>query len=79
MAGNLESLLRDDRLAAKDTAIVRILTGDVGGAPAELDRIVRRVARINGEFGGIGRPCVHAMVTTPTPAERVALYLAPIS
>jgi trehalose 6-phosphate synthase len=39
-------------------------------------RISREVARLNGQFGRVGRPCVHYVEGSPDLAHRVALYRA---
>lgn len=79
----ISGLLESGRVVPEDTVFVQIVlepsggTGAAGGRNADLrDRIGREVARINGRFASVGRPCVHYLVASPELDERVALYLA---
>ena len=72
----VEALFRDGRLRPTEAVIVLITTGDCRPDPMLRDRVAQRVARINGQYAAVGRPCVHHVAHTPTLAERVALYQA---
>jgi trehalose 6-phosphate synthase len=70
-------LFGSGRLVPQDVAFVQIVAGlNEVGATELHDRIGREVARINGQFASVGRPCVHYEVASPTLADRVALYRA---
>jgi trehalose 6-phosphate synthase len=71
-----ETLFRQGRLVAGETVIVQILTGNSGRSSEQYARTAQLVARINGQFGSVGRAPVHSVVDEPTLAERAALYRA---
>jgi len=72
----IESLYRDGRLRAGEAVVVLIVTDDDAGLAQTHDEIALRVARINGEFASVGRPCVHHVRESPGLAERVSYYQA---
>lgn len=74
---SLDEAFRHRQLKAGDVTVIQILLGST----SELDQstgdgIARAVARVNGQYAAVGRPCVHYQVARPDLAERVALYLA---
>jgi trehalose 6-phosphate synthase len=73
----LRAMLTDRAVDPDDIAVIQVMTADEqSGARDTIGAIAREVARINGQFATIGHPSVHFTHSSPTLAERVALYRA---
>ena len=74
----LGELFATGSVTSQDATLVQILvqSDTLPVSPKAVDAVARQVARINGEAGDIGRPCVHYVLTEPNLEHRVALYLA---
>jgi trehalose 6-phosphate synthase len=71
-------LLRDGLLAAPETVVVQVAVPSrerVERYRALRDRIEGEVARINGEYGRVGRPAIHYVNQPFDRASLAALYL----
>jgi trehalose 6-phosphate synthase len=74
---SLGQLFHTGRLNSDQVAVVQIVLGEpVSVDSATADRVARATARINGDFGAVGRPCIHYVISRPNLAERVVLYRA---
>lgn len=73
---SINGMFRGGDLRPQDATLVEIVTGATNGAADRAGEIALEVARLNGEFASVGRPCVHFVLDTPNLEDRVALYLA---
>jgi trehalose 6-phosphate synthase len=74
----LGELFATGSVTSRDATVVQVLvqSDSLPVRSDAVDAVARQVARINGDAGGIGRPCVHFLLTEPNLEHRVALYLA---
>jgi trehalose 6-phosphate synthase len=78
-----DGMLRPDRVGVVQVVVGPPDDGGQSGSAAEPtamtevhNEIAREVARINGQFAVVGRPCLHYLKAMPDLQDRVALYLA---
>jgi trehalose 6-phosphate synthase len=73
----LRALFADRVINPDEVAVIQVMTADEQPSTRDwISTIAREVAGINGQFATIGRPCVHFTHSSPSLAERVALYRA---
>jgi trehalose 6-phosphate synthase len=73
----LGRLLAAGTLRPDDLGIIQFVTDQETATSEDVSSdVAREVARINGQYATVGRPCVHFVRESPNLEERVALYLA---